>query len=152
MSLHVHFHVNQTHFYMKGFARRLFETQAHGNSKMAYYRVIFQPVRWLAPRLTQEGYVSQSLDHLIVCVWTEICFRVRITRRLPWKTRTMRCKLSVKWENNKRTRQLHVPNASAFELDLPLNKSTRPSKVKLKSHLRVIGALPKGFWTTKLFW
>ena len=34
--LQIHFHINQTHFQMKGFARTRFETEAQGNSEMAY--------------------------------------------------------------------------------------------------------------------
>ena len=78
------------------YERPRFETEALGSTEMVYHRVIFQPVIWLFPGLVQEGHVSQSLNHLIIGVWTEICFRVRITRPFPRKARTMRCKLSVK--------------------------------------------------------
>ena len=61
MSLHVHFHVNQTHFYMKGFARRLFETQAHGNSKMAYYRVNNFPTCKMARSQAHAGGLRLSV-------------------------------------------------------------------------------------------
>lgn len=34
--LHVHFHANQNRFHTKGFAQTRFETEADGNSGMAY--------------------------------------------------------------------------------------------------------------------
>lgn len=89
----------------------------------------------------QEGYVSQSLDHLIVCVWTEICFRVRITRPLPWKTRTMRCKLSVKWENNKRQ-----SNCNWFSKSLQ-----HPSRLFLKKPSRGPRTVGEILWGMNFF-
>ena len=34
--LQVHFHANQTHSHVNGFAQTRFETEAHGDSEMAY--------------------------------------------------------------------------------------------------------------------
>ena len=38
--LQVHFHVNEIHFHIKGFAKTHFETKAQRNSEMAYYSYI----------------------------------------------------------------------------------------------------------------
>ena len=50
------FHVNKSHFHKNDFALRRFETEAQGNSEMAYYKMIFEIYPKTIRLLSDKGH------------------------------------------------------------------------------------------------
>lgn len=69
-------------------------------------RCLHKPVMRLRPRFSQKCHISEPLYHLIVSPRAEIRFCFRIAGCFPWKTRAMRCQLSVKWNNNEKKKKV----------------------------------------------